>query len=205
LNILSMSSSRILRDVSGPTAFLAGISTYVCVGYPGLAGAVSLPEWAQYFPASADTLPLTLTGPILALLLVFRTENSYKRFDEARKMWGLMLNRTRDIVREAIAFFPDGSAEGESSSEGEASSAGEASALLAMWHTKATFARWTIAFTLALRCHCRADEDLRTEVEGLLTEDEAAAVLSSEHRVRIPSSTAMMPCPLRSRRRHEKL
>lgn len=33
-------------------------------------------------------LPITLTAQILALLLVFRTNSSYARWDEARKMWG---------------------------------------------------------------------------------------------------------------------
>ncbi len=31
---------------------------------------------------------------------VFRTNASYERWDGARKMWGLVLNRSRDIVRQ---------------------------------------------------------------------------------------------------------
>ena len=37
----------------------------------------------------------TITNATLGLLLVFRTNASYGRWDEARKMWGLMVNRTR--------------------------------------------------------------------------------------------------------------
>ncbi len=41
-----------------------------------------------------------LTSFALSLLLVFRTNASYERWDSARKMWGLVLNRSRDIVRQ---------------------------------------------------------------------------------------------------------
>jgi len=40
-----------------------------------------------------------MTSFALSLLLVFRTNASYARWDEARKMWGMVLNRTRDICR----------------------------------------------------------------------------------------------------------
>jgi predicted membrane chloride channel (bestrophin family) len=36
-----------------------------------------------------------ITSATLGLLLVFRTNTSYSRWDEARKMWGLVVNRTR--------------------------------------------------------------------------------------------------------------
>ena len=48
--------------------------------------------------AAAMSVPMTLftiTNATLGLLLVFRTNASYGRWDEARKMWGLMVNRTR--------------------------------------------------------------------------------------------------------------
>lgn len=45
-------------------------------------------------------LPLNLTSFALSLLLVFRTNASYARWDNARKVWGGMLNRTRDITRQ---------------------------------------------------------------------------------------------------------
>ncbi len=43
---------------------------------------------------------VALTSPALSLLLVFRTNASYERWDSARKMWGLVLNRSRDMVRQ---------------------------------------------------------------------------------------------------------
>ena len=37
--------------------------------------------------------------------LVFRTNSSYGRWDEARKFWGLNINHTRDLNRMATAWY----------------------------------------------------------------------------------------------------
>lgn len=39
---------------------------------------------------------------------MFRTNASYGRWDEARKMWGLMINRSRDIVRMGATWYAPG-------------------------------------------------------------------------------------------------
>ena len=44
-----------------------------------------------------------LTSFALSLLLVFRTNTSYSRWLDARKIWGGILNRSRDIVRQVSA------------------------------------------------------------------------------------------------------
>jgi predicted membrane chloride channel (bestrophin family) len=51
----------------------------------------------------AATQPFGLTSFALSLLLAYRTNASYERWDGARKMWGLMLNRSRDFVRQVRA------------------------------------------------------------------------------------------------------
>jgi predicted membrane chloride channel (bestrophin family) len=38
---------------------------------------------------------------------VFRTNTSYQRWDEARKNWGMNINRTRDLVRQANVYYDD--------------------------------------------------------------------------------------------------
>ena len=38
-------------------------------------------------------------------LSVFRTNSAYKRWDEARKNWGMNINHTRDLVRMGNAFY----------------------------------------------------------------------------------------------------
>ena len=43
--------------------------------------------------------PHTLLGSALGLLLVFRTNAAYQRFQEGRKLWEQLLNVSRDIAR----------------------------------------------------------------------------------------------------------
>jgi putative membrane protein len=44
-------------------------------------------------------------GSALALLLVFRTNSSYERFWEGRKLWGGIVNESRNLVRTTAAFL----------------------------------------------------------------------------------------------------
>lgn len=64
----------------------------------------------------ADRLPLLpltvhlLIGTALGLLLVFRTNSSYDRFWEGRRMWGNIINESRNLARlssVALAAAPD--------------------------------------------------------------------------------------------------
>lgn len=48
-----------------------------------------------------------LVGLALGLLLVFRTNASYDRFWEGRKLWGGIVNETRNLVRLAVVHFRD--------------------------------------------------------------------------------------------------
>ena len=58
-------------------------------------------------PNASCTAFISNTSVALSLLLVFRTNSSYGRWDEARKMWGGLLNRSRDIMRQSATCFPD--------------------------------------------------------------------------------------------------
>lgn len=81
-----------------------------------------------------SSVPFSLSGFALSLLLVFRTNSGYERFDQARKVtretggchcrmhrtaclvqrssppwpqyWGLMVNRCRDLVRQCVTYMP---------------------------------------------------------------------------------------------------
>lgn len=46
----------------------------------------------------ASSLPYQLTAPALALLLVFRTEASYARFVEGRKVWMKVLTGAGELA-----------------------------------------------------------------------------------------------------------
>ena len=103
---------------------------------------------------------LTITSFALSLLLVFRTNTSYGRFAEARSIWGMVLNRSRDLTRQAASFFPT-----------------------ATWDAKATFTRWTMCFSKCLLIHLRPHLSLRDEVAEVLGREELQILLAAEHPV----------------------
>lgn len=53
----------------------------------------------------------TVTGTIVALLLAFRTAQSYDRWWEARKVWGEIVNDSRTLIRQVKQFLPKDSDE----------------------------------------------------------------------------------------------
>jgi putative membrane protein len=53
----------------------------------------------------------TVTGTIVALLLAFRTSQSYDRWWEARKVWGEIVNDSRTLIRQLKQFLPTESTE----------------------------------------------------------------------------------------------
>ncbi|MBM3728591.1 MAG: hypothetical protein FJW40_24600 [Acidobacteria bacterium] len=97
----------------------------------------------------------TLVGVALGLLLVFRTNASYDRFWEGRKLWGGIVNECRNLVRGGALHF------------------GQDKELLA------TLARWTAAFPFAATATLRGAKDLGAMKD--LRPAELQAVLSSQH------------------------
>ena len=95
-NIATMPSSRIIRSLAAPVLVVASIAFAVGLNHELVAQGVIPAMWEV---PNISPEPINLTSFALSLLLVFRTNSSYGRFDEARKMWGLMLNRTRDVCR----------------------------------------------------------------------------------------------------------
>lgn len=90
-----------LFDLKG--SMLVEIGSRVA-GITGLATAiVAVHEFVM--PIGNDSLVHTLVGPALSLLLVFRTNASYDRFWEGRKLWGGIVNTTRNLVRASRAFL----------------------------------------------------------------------------------------------------
>ncbi len=56
-------------------------------------------------PLAIPSLLHSLVGLALGLLLVFRTNASYDRFWEGRKLWGGIVNETRNLVRSATVLL----------------------------------------------------------------------------------------------------
>ena len=69
---------------------------------------------ALYFYVTPDVqqieLPLTLFGTALALFIGFCVNAAYARWWEARGLWGLMINASRNVARQAITFCDEAGA-----------------------------------------------------------------------------------------------
>ncbi|CAL5219186.1 g972 [Coccomyxa viridis] len=105
------------------------------------------------------TQPFTLTSFALALLLVFRTNSSYDRWWEARRMWGQLLNITRNLVRQTYAWGDP--ADGP---------------------MKERIARWTIAIVYALKMHLRRSKRAPNELLDVLLPHEIEWLEKQQHR-----------------------
>ncbi|PSC74369.1 UPF0187 chloroplastic [Micractinium conductrix] len=158
-HVLGMTSSRMVRGLAAPLFFVAGISAAVCAGHQAAeAGLLPLPEVAHQLQMRS-TEPFALTSFALSLLLVFRTNSSYSRWLDARKNWGLVVTRSRDLVRQGITHIPHSER-----------------ALIDL------LCRWTAAFSRSLMAHLRADVDAEAELRRVLRPAEAEAALAAEHR-----------------------
>jgi putative membrane protein len=63
------------------------------------------------FAFKLPSIAHTLLGVALGLLLVFRTNASYDRFWEGRKLFGALVNRSRDLTRQAAVYIEGDSPE----------------------------------------------------------------------------------------------
>ncbi|EIE23197.1 UPF0187-domain-containing protein [Coccomyxa subellipsoidea C-169] len=95
-NLINVSESTVYRRILAPclmiTAFSALVAFYNSFALPTLAFALA---------------PHTLLGSALSLLLVFRTNASYGRLVEGRRMWGAVVRNAREWVRLTTVYFPE--------------------------------------------------------------------------------------------------
>lgn len=159
-HLLSSLSSRVILSLVPPviafTSFAAAIAGY---NYAVLA------DWLpEFFPVlRASSLPYQLTAPALALLLVFRTEASYSRFEEGRKAWTKLIAGANDFAGQVVA--------------GVGSSSGDAP-------IKKALLQYIMAFPVALKCHVIYGSDVAADLKNLLEVDDLVVVLNSKHRPR---------------------
>jgi len=106
-------------------------------------------------PFRAPSLPLTLFGTVLALFLGFRVNAAYARWWESRSLWGLMINASRNIAREARNFLPDTDGAGD---------------------LKRSIVLRQVAYVNALRCQLRK-QPVDREVLRFLSQGEATPSL----------------------------
>jgi putative membrane protein len=112
----------------------------------GVVAVIVYRNYAFSFPTTAHGV----VGVALGLLLVFRTNTSYDRYWEGRKLLGSIVNRSRDLARQGAAFLGDGD-------EVKAS--------------RARLQRHIAALYALIRQYLRAERDL-SALGDLLTESE---------------------------------
>jgi putative membrane protein len=107
--------------------------------------------------------PYEVAGAALSLLLILRTTAGYERWWEARKLWGGIINQSRNLAISALNYGPADPA----------------------WQE--TIIRWTAAFPHVARCSLRG-EPPSPEVAGLIGAGEARRIGSAIH---MPSAVAL--------------
>lgn len=120
-----------------------------------VAGVVAfLHRSAPWLAVRSDVMEAS--GLVLGLLLVFRTAAGYDRWWEARRLWGEIVNQSRNLVVAALAYGPADRT----------------------W--REDVARWVAAFAHVTRGTLRDRRSL-PEVAALLGEAEAALIANAEH------------------------
>lgn len=106
--------------------------------------------------------PLEASGAVLGLVLVFRVNAGYDRWWEARKLWGGIVNQSRNIALSALAYGPRDTE----------------------WRSQ--FVRWSASFCHAARTSLRGETEI-PEISRLLGEKAASCARSADH---LPSFVA---------------
>ncbi|MDX2239879.1 MAG: bestrophin family ion channel [Leptolyngbyaceae cyanobacterium bins.302] len=116
----------------------------------GLFGVLVSIMFYQQYPVSIPTLASLIPNIVLGLLLVFRTNTAYERFWEGRKLWGTMVNATRNLARQIWIVVPAKTLEDR--------------------NEKVVALRSLVAFAVATKLHLR-QEPINDELEGLLPQE----------------------------------
>jgi putative membrane protein len=109
-----------------------------------------------------DVTPFEYTGVVLGLVLVFRTNAGHERWWEARKLWGGIVNQSRNIVITALNYS-------------EVSNCGPQESL---WRNE--MVKWTITFSYAARESLRNGKNF-DHLTHLLSGQELEALKSAVH------------------------
>ncbi|MDG3006929.1 bestrophin family protein [Paludisphaera mucosa] len=120
--------------------------------------------------------PHEVAGAALGLLLVLRTNAGYERWWEGRKLWGGIVNQSRNLAIQALAYGPADR----------------------RWRDE--FIRWSAAFPHGVRLDLR-DQRHSTSMIGLLGREAAERVFEARN---IPNASSLHIARL-LREAHEKL
>jgi predicted membrane chloride channel (bestrophin family) len=165
----SFFDSGVIRSLSTEIGCVTGVAAFVVLinmlihGYDDFSyvhheGPLNSVNFIVALPA----MPFTIAMPALSLLLVFRTNTAYFRWNEARTLWGGIVNTTRNLQRQSNFFFAKADA-----------------------HLREQLTREVALFGKALRSFLRGPEDDDTfwvEAINLVGRDTAEAIMASKNR-----------------------
>jgi putative membrane protein len=103
-----------------------------------------------------EIAPFEIAGAALGLLLILRTNAGYDRWWEARRLWGGIVNQSRNLTISALAYGPRDSA----------------------WREE--FVKWAAVFPHIARCSLRG-EPPSPEVSALVGPDASREIASAVH------------------------
>lgn len=132
------------------------ISTAVCV-------ASWLVERQFQVTIGLEVAPFEFAGAALGLLLILRTNAGYDRWWEARKLWGGIVNQSRNVVISALAYGPSDP----------------------KW--RESFVKWVAVYPHIARCSLRGEQP-PLEVAVLVGEENSRHIASVVH---MPSFVAL--------------
>jgi len=93
-----LKSDIVRRMVFPDLTFLATTSTTLCI-YNSV---IAEPGWVLSLPIE----PFTITSMAVGLLVTFRTQTSYGRYNEARLLWNVTASRSRELCSRILARIP---------------------------------------------------------------------------------------------------
>jgi putative membrane protein len=135
----ALSTFRLLRWQARNIAIFMGLSIAVVVAEE-LSG-----KLAGVLPQT----PITVLGAAIGIYASFRTNSAYDRWWEGRKLWGQLVNTSRHLTQEVLAYLGDGPAR--------------------------AFVLRQILYVHALRCELRG-EDMTTDLDVARVNKECAPV-----------------------------
>lgn len=123
--------------------------TIIC----GLFGVLISVFFYYQYPVAVPTLASLIPNIVLGLLLVFRTNTAYDRFWEGRKIWGNIINTSRNLARNIWITIPAKTTDDRDQ--------------------KVRILRCLVAFAVATKLHLR-QEPVNDELAGLLAPEKFA-------------------------------
>ena len=121
-----------------------------------ICGASWLAKWLYELPLGLDITPYEFAGAVLGLLLVLRTNAGYDRWWEARKLWGGIVNQSRNLVVDALAYGPNNP------------------------NWRENMVRWTAAFSHVARLSLRGERP-GPELANLVGQEAADQIAAANH------------------------